>query len=177
MELKGKNIAILVEKDYQDLEVWYPALRLQEEGAAVKFIGTTQLEYKGKFGYPVTADATIDKVSAGDFDAVVIPGGWAPDFLRRHEAVLEFVRRMDASGKVVAAVCHAGWVLASADIVRGRSVTCFSAIKDDVKNAGARYVDQEVAVDKNLITSRKPEDLPAFCRAIIAALQKTPVKA
>jgi protease I len=177
MNLKGKTVAVLVEKDYQDLEVWYPALRLKEEGASVKFIGTSQLEYKGKFGYPVTADATIEKVRAEDFDAVVIPGGWAPDFLRRYESVLEFVRRMDKAGKVVAAVCHAGWVLASADIVRGRSVTCFSAIKDDVKNAGARYVDQEVAVDKNLITSRKPEDLPAFCRAIIAALQKSPVKA
>lgn len=171
MGLKGKKIAVLVERDYQDLEVWYPALRLEEEGAEVLFVGTGAAEYKGKFGYPAAADMSIEKAKAADFDAVVVPGGWAPDFLRRHEPVLRFVRDMDEAGKVVAAICHAGWVLASAGVLKGRTVTCFSAIKDDVKNAGATYVDRETVVDKNLITARKPEDLPAFCRAILAALQ------
>ncbi len=171
MGLKGKKIAVLVERDYQDLEVWYPALRLREEGAEVLFVGTGAAEYKGKFGYPAAADVSVEKVKAADFDAVVVPGGWAPDFLRRHEPVLRFVRDMDKAGKVVAAICHAGWVLASAGVLKGRTVTCFSAIKDDVKNAGADYVDRETVVDKNLITARKPEDLPAFCRAILAALQ------
>ena len=177
MTLKGKKVAILLEKDYQDLEVWYPALRLAEEGAAVSLIGTGASDYKGKFGYPAQADLSIDQAKPADFDAVVVPGGWAPDFLRRYEAVLQFVRDMDKAQKPVAAICHAGWVLASAGILKGRTVTCFSAIKDDVKNAGARYVDQEVAVDGNLITSRKPEDLPAFCRELIAALQRVPAGA
>lgn len=177
MKLKGKKIAILVEKDYQDLEVWFPALRLREEGASVQFVGTDAADYKGKFGYPVTADILIARVKAENFDAVVIPGGWAPDFLRRYPEVMEFVRNMHKTGKVVAAICHAGWILASADIVRGKTVTCFSAIKDDVKNAGGNYVDREVAVDGNLITARKPEDLPAFCREIIEALQKVPAAA
>jgi protease I len=172
MNLKGKKVAILVEKDYQDLEVWYPALRLREEGATVRFVGTKEKEYKGKFGYPVTVDLLIDQARVQDFDAVIIPGGWAPDFLRRYDAVMEFVRAMDKAGKVVAAICHAGWILASADIVRGRAVTCFSAIKDDVKNAGGDYVDREVVVSGNLITSRKPEDLPDFCREIISALSR-----
>jgi protease I len=172
MNLNGKKVAILIEKDYQDLEVWYPALRLKEEGAAVVFVGTGAKDYKGKFGYPAVADISADQAKPQDFDAVIIPGGWAPDFLRRYETVLQFVREMNRAGKVVAAVCHAGWVLASADIVRGKTVTCFSAIKDDVKNAGGRYVDQEVAVDGNLVTSRKPEDLPAFCREIIGVLSR-----
>jgi protease I len=174
MKLKGKKVAILVERDYQDLEVWYPALRLREEGATVKFVGTGSGEYKGKFGYPVSVDIAADKVSAKDFDAVIIPGGWAPDFLRRFETILRFVRDMHTAGKVVAAVCHAGWVLASANIVKGKTLTCFSAIKDDVVNAGGNFVDKEVVVDGNLITSRKPDDLPAFCREIIAALSRIP---
>src|ERR1044071_3771010 len=140
MELKGRKIAILIEREYQDLEVWYPFLRLREEGAEVLLIGTGAKEYKGKFGYPAHADAAADQAKASDFDAVVIPGGWAPDFLRRNESVIRFVREIHKAGKPVAAICHAGWMLASADIIRGKTVTCFSAIKDDVKNAGGRYV-------------------------------------
>jgi protease I len=177
MSLRGKRVAILVEKDYQDLEVWYPALRLKEEGAEVKFIGTTAKDYKGKFGYPVTTDMSAQDARAEDFDAVVVPGGWAPDFLRRYETVLNFVREMDRQGKVVAAICHAGWVLASAGVARGRTLTCFSAIKDDVQNAGAKYVDEEVVVDGKLVTARKPDDLPAFCREIIRLLQAADLKA
>lgn len=171
--LEDKKIVILVEHHYQDLEVWYPYYRLIEEGAKVSFAGTgTTLSYTGKYGYPLKVDFQADQLKAENFDAVIIPGGWAPDFLRRYSSVLNFVREMNRSGKIVGAICHAGWVLASADIVRGRTLTCFSAIKDDMIHAGAKYIDQDVAVDKNLITSRKPDDLPVFCREIIKALRK-----
>jgi len=159
MELKGKCIAILAEDNYQDLELWYPLLRLREAGAEVQVIGTGSAEtYGSKHGYPVTVDAAADEVRADDFDAVVIPGGYAPDRMRRYPALLDFVREMDAQGKVVAAICHAAWVPISAAIMKGKRATCFFAIKDDVTNA-------------NLITSRMPDDLPAFCRTIIAALK------
>jgi len=172
MSLEGKRVAVLAEEMYQELELWYPLLRLREAGAEVKVIGTGSAEtYGSKHGYPVTVDASADEVSADDFDAVIIPGGYAPDRMRRYPALVNFVREMNAQGKVVAAICHAGWVLVSADILKGRRATCFFAIKDDLVNAGATYLDQEVVVDDNLITSRTPDDLPAFCRAIIAALE------
>jgi len=170
MKLKGKKIAILVEHHYQDMEVWVPYYRLVEEGAKVVFAGTgTAQSYTGKYGYPVQADTTANKLRVRDLDAVVIPGGWAPDFLRRHESVLKLVKDMDDAEKLVACICHGGWVLASAQILKGRTVTAFSAIRDDLVHAGANFVDREVQVDKNLITSRNPNDLPAFCREIINA--------
>ncbi len=173
MKLKGKKAAILVEHHYQDMEVWAPYFRLKEEGADVIFVGTgTAKSYQGKFGYPVTPDTTADKVSAKNLDALIVPGGWAPDFLRRHESVLKLVRDMDKKEKIIASICHGGWVLASAGIVKGRTLTSFSAIKDDMVHAGAVFADKEVVVDKNLITSRTPNDIPAFCRAIAAALAK-----
>jgi protease I len=168
--LTGRRIIVLAEDLYEDLELWYPVLRLREEGAEVMIAGTGAQTYKGKNGYPVTVDASVDKVSAGDFDAVVIPGGYAPDRLRRYPAVLSLVRDMFQQGKVVAAICHAAWVPISAGIMKGRRATCVSAIKDDVINAGARYEDGEVVRDGNLITSRQPSDLGAFCREIIAAI-------
>jgi protease I len=172
MRLSGRRVAILAENNYQELELWYPLLRLREEGAEVKVIGTGSApSYSSKHGYPVTVDAAASEVSADDFDAVVVPGGYAPDLLRRYEAVLGLVRNAFEQGKVVAAICHAGWVLASAGVVRNRRVTSVSAIKDDLANAGAEWVDQEVVQDGNLITSRVPSDLPAFCRTIIAALE------
>ncbi len=171
MQLQGKKIAILVEQLYQELEVWYPYYRFKEEGAAVYLVGPEKGKvYPSKVGYPAKAELGIDEVSASEFDAVVIPGGYAPDHLRRSEKMVQFVREMAHAGKVVAAICHAGWMLASADVVRGKRVTCFFAIKDDVKNAGAIYVDEEVVRDGSIITSRKPEDLPAFCRTIIETL-------
>ena len=171
MELSGKRIAVLAENNYQDLALWYPLLRLREEGAEVKVIGTGSADtYTSKHGYPVTVDASADQVSADDFDAVVIPGGYAPDLMRRYDAVLRLVREAFEQGKVVAAICHAGWVLVSAGVLKGRRVTSFFAIKDDMINAGAEWVDEEVVRDGNLITSRMPSDLPAFCRTIIAAL-------
>jgi len=172
MELQGKRIALLVEADYQDMEVWYPKLRLTEAGAKVVTIGTaTGPHYKGKYGYPITTDKKASEVSADDFDAIVIPGGWAPDKLRQHSDVIDLVRKIDAAGKPVAAICHAGSVLVSADIVRDRTLTSFVAVKDDLIHAGANWVDREVVVDGNLITSRKPDDLPAFCRELIRMLK------
>jgi protease I len=172
MSLTGKHIAILAENNYQELELWYPLLRLREAGAEVAVIGTGSAEtYTSKHGYPVTVDAAADEVEAADFDAVIVPGGYAPDLLRRYESVLNLVREADEQGKVVAAICHAGWVLVSAGILKGRTVTCVSAIKDDVVNAGATYLDQAVVRDGNIVTSRVPTDLPAFCGTIISALE------
>ena len=171
MDLKGKKVAVLVADLYQEMEVWYPLLRFREEGAETVAVGDEAGKtYTSKKGYPVVADKSIAQVRAADFDAVVIPGGWAPDTLRQDERVLNFVREMDRAGKVVAAICHAGWVLCSADILNGRKATCFKAIKDDVIHAGAKYSDAEVVVDGNLISSRVPTDLPAFCREIAKAL-------
>ena len=175
MELTDKKIAILVDNVYQEMEVWYPLFRLKEAGATVVTVGATAGEtYKSKLGYPVKAELSYDEVRAADFDGVVVPGGFAPDHIRRHEKALQFVRDLDHAGKLVAAVCHGPWVLCSAGILRGRRATSFFAIKDDVINAGAKWEDSEVVVDENLVTSRKPEDLPAFCRASIQALTAVP---
>lgn len=172
MKLTDKKIAVLVEDFYQDLEVWYPILRLREEGAKVVVIGPQKRVYKGKYGYPIQADADERQTKVSRFDAVVIPGGWAPDRMRLSKKLVDFVRKMDRAGKIVASICHGGWMLASAGIVKGRTLTSYIAIKDDLVNAGAHFVDKEVVRDGNLITSRKPEDLPAFLRAIIHALSQ-----
>ena len=171
MELTGKRVAVLAENMYQDLELWYPLLRLREAGAETFVVGSgSASSYTSKVGYPVQVDRVADEVQAAEVDAVVIPGGYAPDLMRRYPAMVGLVREAFQQGKVVAAICHAGWMQASADVVRGKKATCFFAIKDDLINAGAEYVDAEVVRDGNLITSRVPGDLPAFCRAIIAAL-------
>ena len=170
--LNNKKVLIFAENFYEDLELWYPKIRLTEEGAKVVVAGTSEKTYKGKNGYPIEADGLAKDYKAKDFDAVIVPGGFAPDKLRRYEEVLDFVKEMNSQNKVVAAICHGPWVLVSAGILKGKKITCVSAIKDDVINAGAQYFDKEVIVDGNIITSRKPEDLGAFCREIIKALSK-----
>jgi protease I len=171
MSLQGKRVAVLAENMYQELELWYPLLRLREAGAETLVVGTGSAgTYTSKHGYPVDVDAIAGQLTADDVDAVVVPGGYAPDLMRRYPAMVGLVRDAFEQGKVVAAICHAGWLLVSAGILRGKKATCFFAIKDDLVNAGATYVDEEVVVDGNLITSRTPMDLPAFCRAIVDTL-------
>jgi protease I len=170
MKLKGKKIAVFVANYYEELEFWYPLLRMKEEGADVSAIGPKKETYKGKNGLPATADYTIDQVDAKSFDALIIPGGYSPDHMRRSLKMIEFVKQMHAADKPIAAICHAGWMLISAGIVNNRRVTGYFSIKDDLVNAGAIWADDEVIVDGNLMTSRSPNDLPAFCRTIIEKL-------
>ena len=175
MQLQRKRIAILAEDLYEDLELWYPALRLREAGAEVTLVGSGKDTYMSKHGYPVQADVRAEDIRATDFDAVIIPGGYAPDHMRRHPAMVMLVREAYQQEKVVAAICHAAWMLVSAGVVRGKRLTCFASVKDDVINAGGRYEDQDVVRDGTLITSRMPEDLPAFCRTILEALAEASV--
>jgi protease I len=171
MRLQGKRIAILAEDLYQELEVWYPLLRFREEGAEVVVVGSGAAKvHTGKYGYPVEVDKFAPEVQAGQFDAVVIPGGYAPDHMRRHPAMVSLVREATQQGKIVAAICHGGWMLASAEVLQGKTVTCFFAIKDDLVNAGARFEDRSVVVDRNFVSSRTPADLPDFARAILQVL-------
>jgi protease I len=172
MELTGKRVAILIEDIYNEFEFWYPYYRMKEAGAQVTVVGTGAKEYHSKVGLPAPGGMNVAAVSAADFDAVIVPGGYAPDRMRRNPALLKLVKDSFDQGKIVAAICHAGWVLVSAGILKGKRATCFSSIRDDVTNAGAKYIDEEVVRDGNLITSRTPDDLPAFCREIIAALGK-----
>ena len=173
MDLKGKRVAVLVEQQYQEMEVWYPVYRLREAGCHVTLVGPKAGEtYPSKLGYPAKSDKAAADVSANDFDVVVIPGGFAPDFVRRTEAMIRLVSDMAEQGKVVAAICHGPWVLCSTQALKGKKATCFFAIKDDVVNAGAKHVDQEVVRDGNVITSRKPDDLPAFVTTVIQAVKE-----
>jgi protease I len=173
MQLSGRRVAILAENLYQEMELWVPYYRLKEEGAEVHVVGAGGAKsYTSKHGYPVNVDRQAEQVSGVEYDAVVIPGGFAPDMMRRSPAMVKLVREAHEHGKLVAAICHAGWMPASAGILKGKRATSFFSIRDDVANAGATWVDEEVVVDGNLITSRKPDDLPAFCREIVKALAK-----
>jgi len=172
MTLSGKRVAVLAENDYEDLELQYPLLRLREAGAETVLVGPVPGTYSSKHGYPAKAELGAEQVSASEFAAIVVPGGFAPDRLRRYPAVLRLVKDAHDQGKVVAAICHAGWVLISAGVLKGKVATSTPAIKDDMRNAGADWVDREVVRDGRLITSRRPDDLPAFCREIIAALEE-----
>ena len=172
MSLSGRRVLILAANFYEELELWYPKIRLEEEGATTIVGGVGEKTYHGKRGsYPVTVDAHVDELAAKDFDGLVIPGGYAPDTLRRYAKVLSLTRDIFEAGKPVAFICHAGWVPISAGIVRGRRGTSVGAIRDDLVNAGMRWEDAPVVVDGNLISSRTPADLPAFMKALIAALQ------
>jgi protease I len=174
MSLKGKRVLFFAAPLYEDLELWYPKLRLEEEGAATTIAGLGEPSYQGKRGYPVTVAAHVDQVDAAQFDGLVIPGGFAPDQLRRSERVLLLTRDIYRAGKPVAFICHAGWVPISAKILKGKRATSVGAIKDDMENAGVRWEDAPVVVDGNLISSRTPADLPQFCTALIAALRQGP---
>ncbi len=167
---KGR-IALFVEELYNELEFWYPYYRMIEARFDVIIVGTGRQEsFISKVGMPVVPHTTADKVNTDELAAVIIPGGFAPDKMRINPGMLRIVRKMYNGGKVVASICHAGWVLISAGILKSKKATGCIMIKDDLVNAGAEYLDQEVVVDGNLITSRTPDDLPAFCKEILKKL-------
>ena len=171
MKLKGRRIALMLDQQYQEMEVWYPYWRLGEEGAAVVRVASEAgRSYPSKLGYPCESDVAARDVRGGEFDAVIVPGGWCPDFMRRDEHMIRFIQECVAEKIVLAAICHGGWMLCCTDAFRGRRATSFVAIKHDLINAGATWVDEACVVDGNLITSRKPDDIPAFCAAIIRSL-------
>lgn len=171
MELQGKKVAILIEDMFNIYEFWYPYYRLLEAGAEVVVVGSGRKgQFTGKPATEVKADVAADAVSAADFDGVVIPGGYAPDMMRRYPAMVKLVADAVTSGKMVASICHAGWMLCSAKVLKGRKVTSYFAIKDDMVHAGADWVDAAVVIDKNLVTSRTPDDLPVFMPAVIRVL-------
>lgn len=168
---KENSVLIFVENFYEDMELQYPKFRMQEAAFSVKIAGPKTGEtYKGKNGYPQKADLSFEQVNPQDFQALIIPGGYAPDHLRRDAKALEIVRQFDRDQKVIAFICHAGWLPISAGVIKGVKCTSFSAIKDDIVNAGAKWVDEKVVVDKHFISSRSPDDLPYFCSAILNAL-------
>jgi protease I len=172
MTLARRKVLLLAADEFEDMELLYPLYRLREEGVAVTVAGLDDHPVTGKKGHgPVPVDTTADQVTAGGFDALVIPGGYAPDKLRRSEAVLALVRAFDEAGKPVAFICHAGWVPISAQIVKGRRATSVAAIRDDMVNAGADWSDQATVVDGNLISARTPADLGPWMKALLAALE------
>ncbi len=169
--LGGKKIALMLDREYQELEVWYPYYRLAEEGAEVVRVAPGRGEvYPSKLGYPCPSDVAARDVNGSDFHAVVVPGGWCPDYMRRDESMIAFIRQCADAQIVLAAICHGGWMLCCTDALKGKRATSFVAIRHDMINAGAEWIDAECVVDGNVITSRKPDDLPAFCSAIIRAL-------
>lgn len=168
--LTGRKVLFFAAAMYEDLELWYPKIRVEEEGATTFVAGLGEKTYQGKKGYPLTVDGSVDDVRAADYHGLVIPGGYAPDIMRRSGKLLQLTKEIHDAGKPVAFICHAGWVPISAGIVKGRRVTSVKAIKDDLVNAGAVWVDEAVVVDRNLISSRTPADLGPFSKALIAAL-------
>lgn len=170
-DLKGQRILAFVDEEFEDLEMWYPVLRLREAGAVVDIAGPKAQEiYHGKYGVPITTDVAFEEVSAADYDGLYVPGGWAPDKLRRYADVLRFTREIHEAQKPIAQICHAGWVLISAKIVEGYTMTSTPGIRDDLENAGAIWVDEEAVVDRNIVSGRRPPDLPAFMKAFIEVL-------
>ncbi len=177
MDLKDKKVLIFAGPDFEDRELFYPLYRFMEAGAVVKIAGLGEKTYKGKYGVPVDVDGSCQDFAGQSWDIVVVPGGWAPDKIRMNEAALQIVRKCAGEGGVIAAICHGGWVLASADVIKGKKVTSYKAIKDDMVHAGADWVDAEVIVDGGIVTSRMPSDLPAFCREIIKLASRARVTA
>jgi deglycase len=172
MRLKNKRVGYFVEDGFEDLEFWVPLMRLREEGAEIVVIGTgSKTEYTGKHCLTVKPDTTADQVNAAQFDALVIPGGWAPDKLRRYDAVKELVRDAYNARKIVGVICHAGWVPVSAGLVKGHRATGSVGIKDDLQNAGATWVDAPAFRDGSFVWGRVVEDIPDFCRELVAAIE------
>ncbi|MBH0231645.1 type 1 glutamine amidotransferase domain-containing protein [Halobacillus yeomjeoni] len=166
MRLENKKVIALVSKDFEDLELWYPLMRLQEEGAVVHLVGEEAgVEYPGKYGVPAKSDYSFDQIDPAEYDGILVPGGWSPDKLRRYDSVIQMVRHMDDNHKPIGQICHAGWVLISADILQGRKVTSTPGIKDDMMNAGATWVDEAVVVDGHIVSARRPPDLPPYAKA------------
>jgi len=171
MRLQGKTIGVFVAAEVEDLEFWVPVMRLREEGAKVVVIGLSNQVVHGKHGLEMTPDVSIEEAPAvNTLDGIVIPGGWAPDKLRRNQKVLKIVRDIHAQGKIVATICHGGWVPISAGIMRGRKATGSTGIKDDIINAGGTWVDEAAFREGNMVWGRVVEDIPDFCRELIAAL-------
>ena len=163
----------LLSEDFEDLELWYPVLRLREAGLKVDLAGETAGKtYHGKYGVTTVADVSFKELAAEEYDVLLVPGGWAPDKLRRYPEVLQLVRDFDAAQKPIGQICHAGWVLISAKILQGRKVTSTPGIRDDMENAGALWLDEAVVVDQNLVSSRRPPDLPAYLAALVQLLQE-----
>lgn len=171
MKLSNKKIVQIVSHDFEDLELWYPVLRLREEGAIVDIAAEKKdVEYIGKYGVPIISNMSFEDIDPDQYDAILVPGGWSPDKLRRYEEVLKVIKFMDKQKKVIGQICHAGWVLISADILKGKKVTSTPGIKDDMINAGATWVNESVVVDGNLVSSRRPPDLPDYMREFIKVL-------
>ncbi|WP_077309007.1 type 1 glutamine amidotransferase domain-containing protein [Terribacillus halophilus] len=172
MELSGKKILSFVSDDFEDLELWYPVLRLREAGAEVHLAGeAADTVYKGKYGVPATSDISFEDADPQQYDALLVPGGWSPDKLRRYDSVLEITRHFHTHQKAIGQICHAGWVLISAGILDGVNVTSTPGIKDDMKNSGAIWHDEAVIVDGHIVSSRRPPDLPDYLRELIKVIQ------
>lgn len=174
MTLEGKRVALLVEDEYNIDEFVYPYHRFKEAGADVKVVGSSRTSTFSSHDREVKADLPASSARVEDFDAVIIPGGHAPDKMRMDKDLVRFVHDMDSAGKPVGAICHAGWMLVSAKVLPGRKATSFYSIRDDLEAAGATWLDEEVVVDRNLVTSRTPADLPAFCRTLIESMERQP---
>jgi protease I len=173
MDLRGKKVAMFIADYFEDIEFWYPYYRLKEAGADVVAIGPRAATYHGKHGLTPNADRAICDAMQDEFLGLIIPGGYSPDHMRRSPEMVQFVREIHAAGKTVAAICHGPWMLASAGVIGSKQVTSFFSIKDDLIHAGAEWIDREVVCDGNIITSRRPDDLPAFCKAVIAEMGKS----
>jgi protease I len=171
MRLQGKTVGVFVAQEVEDLEFWVPVMRLREEGASVIVTGLSTSTVHGKHGLEMTPDVSIEEApQAAGLDGIVIPGGWAPDKLRRNAHLLQLVREIHAQGKIVATICHGGWVPISAGIIRGRKATGSSGIKDDITNAGGTWIDEAAFREGNMVWGRVVEDIPDFCRELVAAL-------
>ncbi len=165
-----KKVLQLISGDFEDLEVWYPVHRLREEGVQVDFAAEKPGKYIGKYGVPCEVELSFKDIDPKDYDGLLVPGGWAPDKLRRFPEVLNIVRSMNDDGKVIGEICHAGWVLISAGILKGKTVTSTPGIKDDMENAGAVWVDEPSVIDGNIVSARRPPDLPAYGKDFIKVL-------